>query len=515
MRPPPLAALPRRRLDELAFAVPSAVVHGHAVTVTGMTQDSRALRGGDLFAAVPGARIHGAEHAGAAVDTGAVAVVTDDAGRLRAAATGVPVLVVPDVTEALGTLAAALHGHPSRDVPVVGVTGTDGKTTTSWLVAAALEASGVATGMIGSLDTRLGDQVLVAAAPQHRRTTPEAPDLQATLALLRERGAGAVVMEASSHGLALRRTAGTRFAVGVFTNLSHEHLDFHGDLEAYFQAKAMLFEACEHAVVTVNDEHGARLAAALQRSGRPVTTVSTTGAPASWRAVKVRPHRCGTTFTARGPGGAAVPVDLTLSGAFNVTNALGALAAAVALGAPATEAARGLATLAAVPGRMEWVGDDEVAALVDYAHTPGALRALLGAARTAAAAQGWVALVLGIGGGRDASKRPLISAAAGAGADVVVVTDDNPRDEDPAALRAELRAGIEGAPGFDRSQLHEVPDRDGAVELAMALARPGNVVVAAGKGPDRVQLVGGTTVPVDEPAALRRALARRRWPAAS
>lgn len=256
MRPPPLAALPRRRLDDLATTVPGNMLHGDAVTVTGMTRDSRAVRGGDLIAAVPGARVHGVEHAAAAVDAGALAVVTDDAGRGRAASTGASVLVVPDVVEALGTLAAALHDHPSRGLRVVGVTGTDDKATTSWLVAAALEASGAATGVIGSLDTRLGGEVLVASPPPHRRTTPEAPDLQATLALLRERGARAVVMEASSHGLALRRTAGTRFAVGVFTNLSHENLDFHGDLEAYFQAKAMLFDACEHAVVTVDDDHG-------------------------------------------------------------------------------------------------------------------------------------------------------------------------------------------------------------------------------------------------------------------
>ncbi len=515
MRPPPPSTLPRRRLDDLTSVVPGAVLHGDVVTVTGMTHDSRAVRPGDLFAAIPGDRVHGAEHAESAGGAGALAVVTDAAGRRRAASTGVPVLVVPDVVGVLGALASAVHAHPSRDLPVVGVTGTDGKTTTSWLVAAALEACGVATGMIGSLDTRLGDQVLIADPPQHRRTTPEAPDLQATLAMLRERGARAVVMEASSHGLALRRTAGTRFAVGVFTNLSHEHLDFHGDLEAYFQAKAALFETCEHAVVTVDDDHGARLAAALRRDGRSVTTVSATGAPASWRAVDAEPHRWGTTFTARGPGSEVVTVDLALAGAFNVANALGALAAAVVLGAPAAEAARGIATLASVPGRMEWVGDDEVAALVDYAHTPGALRALLDAARTAAAPHGRVVLVLGIGGGRDASKRPLISAAAGAGADVVVVTDDNPREEDPAALRAELRAGIGRVPGFDRSHLHEAPDRDEAVGLAVTLARPGDVVVAAGKGADRVQVVGDATVPVDEPAALRRALARRRSSVAS
>ncbi len=520
MRPPPLAALPRRLLDDLATAVPGAVLHGGAVTatatVTGMTQDSRAVRGGDLFAAVPGARVHGAEHAGAAVDAGALAVVTDDAGRARAASTSVPVLVVPDVARAVGPLAAALHDDPSDDLCVVGVTGTDGKTTTCWLVAAALEACGVPTGLIGSVQTRLGEEVLVDEPPQHRRTTPEAPDLQATLALLRERGGRAVAMEASSHGLALGRTAGTRFAVGVLTNLGHEHLDFHGDLEAYFQAKAQLFEASEHAVVNGDDAHGVRLAEQLHRDGRAVTTVSAAGAPACWRASDVRPRGRGTAFTAVGPGDEVVPVHLSLAGAFNVANALAALAASVALGAPATEAARGLGTLSGVPGRMEWIDDGgEVTALVDYAHTTGALRALLAAARVAAGRQGRVLLVFGTGGGRDASKRSLMGTVAGIGADVVVITDDNPRHEDPVAIRSELRAGVAAVAPTDRARLHEVADRGEAVELAVDVAQPGDVVVVAGKGPDRVQLVGDAVLPVDDPAALRRALARRRHLTAS
>ncbi len=512
MRPPPPAALPRRRLDELASAVTGAALHGAPVTVTGMTHDSRAVRGGDLFVAAPGARVHGAEHAAAAAAAGALAVLTDAAGQDSAAATGAAVLVVPDVAAAAGLLASALHGHPSRGLDVIGVTGTDGKTTTCWLVAAALEACGVAAGVIGSLGTRLGGEVLLDEPPQHRRTTPEAPDLQATLALLRDRGAGAVAMEASSHGLALGRTAGTRFAVGVFTNLGHEHLDFHGDVDGYFRAKCRLFEDSEHAVVSVDDRHGAELAHELGQAGRPVTTVSAEGAPASWRVTGVVAGQRGSTFTAVGPGGRAVPVTLALSGFFNVSNALTALAAATVLGVSPTVAARGLAALGDVPGRMEWVhgGDDDVAALVDYAHTPGALTALLRAARAGLASSGRVLVVLGTGGGRDGSKRSLMGRAAGAGADVVVLTDDNPRHEDPAAIRAEIRSGAEAVTGPGCAPLHEVPHRGEAVGLAVALALPGDVVVVAGKGPDRVQLVGEEVLAVDDPAALRRALARRR-----
>ncbi len=530
MRPPPAAALPRRRLDELARAVPGAALHGAPVTVTGTTHDSRAVRPGDLFVAAPGARVHGAEHAGAAVAAGAAAVLTDAAGQDFAAATGATVLVVPDVAGAAGPLASALHGRPSHHLDVIGVTGTDGKTTTCWLVAAALEACGVTTGVIGSLGTRLGEEVLLTDPPQLRRTTPEAPDLQATLALLHDRGARAVAVEASSHGLALGRTAGTRFAVGIFTNLGHEHLDFHGDLEAYFRAKSRLLEASEHAVISVDDAHGAVLARRLVEAGRPVTTVSVEGASgadgarplaspvpldvaaAAWRAVDVVAGPQGSTFTAVGPGDEAVPVELALSGLFNVANALAALAAATALGMPAAVAARGLGGLAAVPGRMEWVHgpEDDVAALVDYAHTPGALSALLRAARAGTAPGGRVLLVLGTGGGRDDSKRPLIAKAAGRGADVVVITDDNPRDEDPASLRAALRAAIDAAGVAQPAELHEAADREDAVALAVGLARPGDVVVAAGNRADRLQVVGAGVQPVDEPAALRRALAGRR-----
>ena len=536
MRPPPLAKPPSCPLAGLAAVVPgsrlaaapgstpsAAGAGGRTPLVHGVTHDSRAVRPGDLFAALPGAHGHGAEHVAGAVTAGAVAVLTDHGGLAAAVRCGVPVLVVPDAAAALGPVAAAAYDHPSRDLDVVGVTGTDGKTTTAWLVAAALEAAGVPTGLLGSVEVRLGDATVLAEEPQHRRTTPEAGELQETLALVRERGGSAVAMEASSHGLALGRTAGTRFAAGVFTNLGHEHLDFHGDPERYLAAKARLVEVCEHAVVNVDDPSGARLAAARRRE-RPLSTVSSAspgtrghdggqdgghgGAPPTWRAVDVVCGPTSSTFTALGPGGVRADVALRLAGRFNVDNALAALAAAAALGVHPADAARGLGSLAGVPGRMQWVvPDGEVRALVDYAHTPGALAALLAAARGAASA-GRVVLVVGTGGGRDASKRAAMGRAAAAGADVVVLTDDNPRHEDPAAIRAELRAGVAQVPPGARAEVHEVADRASAVRTAAHLARPGDVVVVAGKGPDRVQLVAGAVLAVDDAATLREELDR-------
>ena len=531
MRPPPLATPPSCPLDRLAAVVPGArltAAPGSAPSaagasegvplVRGVTHDSRAVRAGDLFAALPGAHGHGADHAGAAVAAGAVAVLTDASGLAAAARCGAPVLVVPDAGAALGPVAAQAYDHPSRDLHVVGVTGTDGKTTTAWLVAAALEAAGVATGLLGSVEVRLGDATVLAEEPQHRRTTPEAGELQETLALVRERGGAAVAMEASSHGLALGRTAGTRFAVGVFTNLGHDHLDFHGGVEGYLAAKARLVEVCEHAVVNVDDPYGARLAAARARD-RPMSTVSTAtaaggrGGPApTWRAVDVTCRPTSSTFTALGPHGAGVDVEVRLAGRFNVDNALAALAAAVVLGVDPGDAARGLGSLEGVPGRMHWVvPDGEVRALVDYAHTPGALAALLATARSAAG-EGRVVLVVGTGGGRDVSKRAAMGRAAAAGADVVVLTDDNPRHEDPAAIRRELRAGARQVGG---AEVHEVADRTAAVRAAAGLARPGDVVVVAGKGPDRVQLVGERVLPVDDAATLRRWLGRSALDAAA
>ncbi len=491
------------------------------VAVRGVTHDSRAVRPGDLFAALPGEHAHGAAFVAQAVERGAVAVLTDAAGGEVALEAGVPVLVAGHLDQTLGRVCAIVHGDPSASLPVVAVTGTDGKTTTCWLIAHALEALGRPAGLVGSLDTLLGGRVLLHDEPQHRRTTPLAPDLQATLALLRDRGARAVVMEASSHGLAQGRLAGTRVQVAVFTNLGHEHLDFHGDREQYFAAKAGLFHdpTTRRQVVNVDDEHGRRLASQLLADGRQPVTVSASGAAeAHWRADSIRLGPDGTTFLARGPGG-DVPVRLALTGRFNVDNALAALAALVALDVEPRSAAAALGRLRGVPGRMQWVPSPDshvdraadVRALIDYAHTPGALEALLGTVREVVerpdVPDARVLLVLGTGGGRDASKRYRMGQAAGRGADVVVLTDDNPRHEDPVAIVAALRAGVTDAgPAARTTSAQVVHDRAGAIELAVAAARPGDVVVVAGKGPDRVQLVGDQVLAVDDEQTLVQAL---------
>ncbi|HEX8495986.1 MAG TPA: UDP-N-acetylmuramoyl-L-alanyl-D-glutamate--2,6-diaminopimelate ligase, partial [Actinomycetales bacterium] len=444
MRPPAPRHPRETPLRALLAAVPDVVpaepppqalareqVGGLELAISGVTHDSRAVRAGDLFAALPGEHAHGARFSTQAVERGAVAVLTDPAGQADAVGAGVPVLVAEQLPEALGRVCALVHDDPSAAVPVVAVTGTDGKTTTCWLVASALEALGRPAGLIGSLDTLLDGRVLLHDEPQDRRTTPPAPDLQATLALLRDSGAQAVVMEASSHGLAQGRMAGTRTEVAVFTNLGHEHLDFHGDRERYFAAKAALFlgPTTRHCVVNVDDEHGGRLAGRLQALGRQPVTVSRAGSPAAdWRARAVRLGPDGSSFVAVGPHG-EVPVRLALTGRFNVDNALAALAALVVLGAEPAAAAGALGRLPGVPGRMQWVrsdpldgtSDDDhgVHALVDYAHTPGALEALLGTVREVVGRSGGppprVLLVLGTGGGRDATKRHRMGQAAGRG----------------------------------------------------------------------------------------------------
>lgn len=503
-----------------------------AVRLTGVTHDSGAVRAGDLFAAVPGSRVHGARYVGGAVAAGAAAVLTDPAGAVLAGGGGVPVLVAPQPAAVLGRVSDLLYGEPSASMPVVAVTGTDGKTTTCWLIAAALDVLGVPAGLIGSVETRLAGRRLLYDEPQHRRTTAEAPDLQATLALLRERGARAAVLEASSHGLALGRLRATRVEVAVFTNLGHEHLDFHGRQRAYFAAKASLFDPAmtRRAVVNIDDRHGRRLAAMLRRDGRDLVTVSAAGSPAAdWRAGDLRLRPDGTEFTAAGPDGTAVRVRLQLAGRFNVDNGLAALAALTQLGLSPAAGASGLGALAAVPGRMHWVppvgaaarpGRLPVRGLIDYAHTPGALQALLTAARGVLHEAGGdpnrppsrILLVFGTGGGRDTGKRERMGRAA-AGADVVILTDDNPRHEHPDDILAALRAGIGTAPGRS-PDTHVERNRDAAIGLAVGLANPGDLVVVAGKGADRVQLVGDHVLPADDESALRTAITLAHSPSA-
>ncbi|QNG55887.1 UDP-N-acetylmuramoyl-L-alanyl-D-glutamate--2,6-diaminopimelate ligase [Pseudonocardia petroleophila] len=463
------------------------------VLVTGVTLRASDVRPGDLFAALPGTRAHGADFAAAAVAAGAVAVLTDPDGATRPI--GVPVLVHPAPRTVLGSASSLVYGDPTAALTVLGVTGTSGKTTVTHLVETGLAAAGRSTGLIGTIGTRVGAQRLPSSF-----TTPEAPDLQALFAVMAQAGVTDVAVEVSSHALALGRVGGTRFAVGAFTNLSQDHLDFHRDMEDYFETKATLFDRwAQHGVVCVDDGWGQRLAARTPG----VVTVSSTGAPADWRAVDAVTGQDGSqTFTVLTPYGRAVPARLLLPGAFNVANALVALACLDAVGVPAEVGAAGIAGVA-VPGRMQRVDSGQpFLAVVDYAHKPAAVAALLDALRDEV--HGRIITVLGCGGDRDRGKRPMMGAAAAARSSLLVVTDDNPRTEDPAEIRAAMLAGAVAEPG--RGEVVEIGDRRAAIAAAVAAAGPGDAVVVAGKGHEVGQEIHGVKHPFDDAAELASAL---------
>jgi len=474
--------------------------------VSGVTLASGEARRGDLYAALPGSRTHGARFAADAARRGAVAVLTDPTGRETAAATGLPVCVVDDPRAVLGLVADRVYGEPSRQLTVLGITGTNGKTTTAYLVEAGLAAAGLGTGLIGTVQTRTrgraADGTPTETAFPSVRTTPEAPALHALLATMAGSGVSAVVMEVSSHALVLGRVGGVRFAAAGFTNLGRDHLDFHGDLEEYFQAKALLFDGrAEREVVTVDDDAGRRLAGLRPDAG----TVSVSG-PADWQATDVAPAADGgSTFTVTGPGGRSWPARLRLPGRFNVANAVLAVALLDAVGVPVETALAGIAGTV-VPGRMEPVeAGQPFVAVVDYAHTPDAVATALAALR--GATQGRLITVLGCGGDRDPGKRPGMGAAAAEGSDVLVVTDDNPRSEDPAVIRAAMLAGVQDVPRDRRAEVHEIAGRRNALAAAASLARPGDVLLVAGKGHETGQEIAGTVHPFDDRDVLREVLA--------
>ncbi|MEO7980005.1 MAG: UDP-N-acetylmuramoyl-L-alanyl-D-glutamate--2,6-diaminopimelate ligase [Sporichthyaceae bacterium] len=474
-----------------------------ARVVTGVSLDSRSVLPGDLYAAPAGARAHGADFAGAASAAGAVGCVTDAAGAQRSLHAGLPTFVVASPRAVLGGLAAWVYGDPAEAMTMLGITGTNGKTTTAYLLEAGLRAAGRRTGVVGTIETRIGDEVLPS-----ERTTPEAPDLQALLAVMRERGTDAVAMEVSSHALAMGRVDGTTYDVALFTNLSEDHLDFHADLEDYFQVKASLFtpERSRRAVVDVDDEHGRRL---VGLATVPVTTVSTFGVDADWRVEKVDVGPLGSTFVLAGPDGARLDCGTRLAGDFNVANAALAVVALGEAGVDLATAVAGVAACPGVPGRMERVaaGDDGPLALVDFAHTPDALTQLLAAARALVPDGGRLLVVLGCGGDRDTQKRPVMGGIAVRDADVVVLTSDNPRTEDPAAIVEDIRRGADAAQRDGATGRLEVEvDRRAAIRLAAAAAGPGDVLVVAGKGHEQGQEIAGVRQPFDDRVELAAAL---------
>jgi UDP-N-acetylmuramoyl-L-alanyl-D-glutamate--2,6-diaminopimelate ligase len=500
-RPAGTAPLP---LADLADLVGAPVQGDPATAVSGVTLASGDVRPGDLYAALPGARTHGIRFAADAVARGARALLTDPTGRAEACATGLPVCVAEDPRAVLGAVAARVYGEPARRLQVVGITGTNGKTTTAYLVEAGLAAAGRGTGLIGTVQTRTRLPGAQPTALPSARTTPEAPVLHALLAGMAESGVESVVMEVSSHALVLGRVGGVPFAAAGFTNLSQDHLDFHRDLEDYFQAKALLFDGrAAVEVVDVDDEHGRRLTGMLD--GRRAVTVASSGErPADWTAADVTPAPGGgSAFTLHGPGGRSWAARLRLPGRFNVANAVLAVALLDAVGVPVETALRGIGDTV-VPGRMEPVDAGQpFGAVVDYAHTPDAVATALAALRGATA--GRLITVLGCGGDRDPGKRPAMGAAAATGSDLLVITDDNPRSEEPAAVRAAMLAGV---PADRRAAVLEIGDRRAAIAEAVARARPGDTVLVAGKGHETGQETAGVVTPFDDREVLAEALQR-------
>ena len=505
---------------------------GAAATVQGIAYDSRTVKHGDVFVALKGRLADGTSFADQAIGRGALAVVSEDAapGDVR-----VPWVRVGDARLALGVLAAEFYGHPSGEMRVVGITGTNGKTTTAYLLASIFEAAGIRCGMLGTVAYRLGPGK--ANERDAARTTPEAPDLQAMLREMVDHGCGACAMEVSSHALALHRVAGMRFAAAIFTNLTRDHLDFHADMDDYFRAKRRLFEMLPPdapALVNVDDPRGAAL---LEAGGRPVTygirrPADITTGPLSF-------SLGGLNFDVRTPRG-TVSVRSALVGRPNVYNILAAVATATALDIPFDAIERGIRALVGVPGRFQLVSTagDEVTVVVDYAHTDDALRNLLETARPLTA--GRLITVFGCGGDRDRTKRPLMGAVAGRLSDVIVITSDNPRSEDPARIIEEIQRGItadtrrpsghrepqgraepsRGVAGSGRPEVVEgrddaqrvlsIVDRRAAIVKAIERARAGDLVLIAGKGHEKYQVIGDRTLPFDDVEVAREALARRR-----
>jgi UDP-N-acetylmuramoyl-L-alanyl-D-glutamate--2,6-diaminopimelate ligase len=488
------------RPEELVNRIPSAHLAGPPFeAVQGVSHDSRDVKPGDLFACLVGEKFDGHQYAGDAIARGAAALLaqSDHADSLPA---GVPAILVPNTRRALPDAASAVYDDPSRSLKMVGVTGTNGKTTSTNLIASILNHAGITAGTIGTLGAELKGEDLPS-----EHTTPEADQLQALLAEMRRRGAQAVVMEVSSHALAQYRTDGTWYDAAVFTNLTQDHLDYHKTMDAYFAAKLRLFTDYPAAggkpfaaSINIDDEYGRRLA--LVSRGRVLTYA--VNSAADIRATDVRLDAGRSAFRVETPEG-GFDAELHIGGAFQVYNALGAIGAALGLGISLDEIARGLAALSAVPGRFESVPTGRgFHVIVDYAHTPDGLDNLLTSARRLNPRR--IITVFGCGGNRDSKKRPIMGRIVAKGADVAIVTSDNPRNEDPQAIIDDILPGMGGA----SARVLVEPDRRTAIAAAIGEARDGDIVLIAGKGHEDYQIIGDEKFPFDDRQVAREVLER-------
>ncbi len=489
-----------------AVADGTRIVGDPEVEVTKLAYDSRKAGPGTLFFCVVGEKRDGHEFAPAVVEAGAAALVVE-----RQLEVDVPQVVVPSARAAMAPFAAAFWGDPTAELKVIGVTGTNGKTTTAYLAREILEAAGIQTGLMGTVK-----QVVGGVEEPVERTTPEGIDLQETFRRMLEGGDKACAMEVSSHAMSLHRADAIHFDAAVFTNLTQDHLDFHGDMEDYFAAKRLLFEAdLGVRIVNVDDPYGRRLAEEFE-----CLTFSAEGADADFRAADVEFDAAGASFTvlmgrkalhisAFRPVNDEVRVRTGMPGHFNVANALGAFAAATALGVEPETAAAGLAAAARVPGRFEPIDEGQgFAVLVDYAHTPDSMENVLRAARRLT--PGTLISVFGAGGDRDKAKRPLMGRAGGVLSDLAIVTSDNPRSEDPETIVAEVAGGAREG----EAELIVEVDRHAAIALALGRARPGDTVVIAGKGHEQGQeFEGGRKIPFDDREVAREELRKLGSPA--
>ena len=478
-----MPATPTTLADLARAAGPGARLSGDGTTlVTGLAYDSRRVRPGDLFFCIRGTKSDGHGHAPAAVAAGASALVCE-----RPLGLGVPEILVPDARAAMPLVGASFYGRPTDRLLMVGVTGTNGKTTTAFLLESVLRAAGHSTGLIGTIETRVAG-----VSEPGVRTTPESLDLQELCARMVTAGVDAVAMEVTSHALVLNRVDGVIFSAAGFTNLSQDHLDFHPSLEDYFAAKASLFTPTRARAGAANadDAYGRRL---LAEAPIPMLSFGL-DANADVRAVKVELGAAASRFTIVTPQG-DLEVETRLVGAFNVSNHLAACAIALQAGIEPGAIAEGLNALRSVPGRFESVDLGQgFAVIVDYAHTPDSLDNVLRTARGLVAPRGRLVCVFGCGGDRDRAKRPLMGATAARLADICVVTSDNPRSEDPETIIAEILAGM---PGRAQGLVVE-PDRRAAIATALGAAVPGDVVVIAGKGHETGQTFADRTVPFDD-----------------